>query len=91
MTPSRVITVGDIPLFVKENSHEIESKPTLSKISASLDSDSLRTARIDFEKQYILRKLREYEGNISRTAEAIGLERSNLHKKIKSYGLDVEK
>lgn len=91
MTPARVITAGDIPLFGKESSHEIESKPTLSKTSTSLDSDSLRAARIDFEKQYILRKLRECEGNISKTAEAIGLERSNLHKKIKSYGLDVEK
>ncbi|HEY5497513.1 MAG TPA: sigma-54 dependent transcriptional regulator [Syntrophales bacterium] len=91
MTPSRVIAAGDIPLFAKESSHEIESKPSLSRTSTSLDSDSLRAARIDFEKQYILRKLREYEGNISKTAEAIGLERSNLHKKIKSYGLDVEK
>jgi len=91
MTPSRVITAGDIPLFAKESSHEIESKPALSKTSTSLDSDSLRAARIDFEKQYILRKLRECEGNISKTAEAIGLERSNLHKKIKSYGLDIEK
>ena len=91
MTPSRVIAGGDIPFFAKESSHEIESKPTLSKLSTSLDSDSLRMARIDFEKQYILRKLREYEGNISKTAEAIGLERSNLHKKIKSYGLDIEK
>jgi two-component system nitrogen regulation response regulator NtrX len=91
MTPSRVITAGDIPLFAKESSHEIESKPTLSRTSTTLDSDSLRAARIDFEKQYILRKLRECEGNISKTAEAIGLERSNLHKKIKSYGLDVEK
>jgi len=91
MTPSRIITAGDIPLFAKESSHEIESKPNLSKTSTSQDSDSLRAARIDFEKQYILRKLRENEGNISKTAEAIGLERSNLHKKIKSYGLDVEK
>jgi len=46
---------------------------------------------MDFEKQYILRKLKENDGNISRTAEAIGLERSNLHKKIKSYGLDIER
>jgi two-component system nitrogen regulation response regulator NtrX len=32
--------------------------------------------------------LREFKGNISQTAEAIGLERSNLHKKIKMYGLE---
>jgi two-component system nitrogen regulation response regulator NtrX len=32
--------------------------------------------------------LKEFRGNISQTAEAIGIERSNLHKKIKAYGLD---
>jgi two-component system nitrogen regulation response regulator NtrX len=35
-------------------------------------------------------KLREFDGNISKTAEAIGLERSNLHRKIKAYGLDAK-
>ncbi|MBW1692538.1 MAG: hypothetical protein JRJ70_17730, partial [Deltaproteobacteria bacterium] len=32
-------------------------------------------------------KLEQFGGNISKTAEAIGVERSNLHKKIKYYGL----
>jgi two-component system nitrogen regulation response regulator NtrX len=41
-----------------------------------------------FEKEFIENKLREFNGNISQTAEAIGMERSNLHKKIKAYGLD---
>ncbi|MBP8980160.1 MAG: sigma-54-dependent Fis family transcriptional regulator [Syntrophobacterales bacterium] len=91
MTPGQIITAADIPLFAKESGHELESKPGLPRRFPALDSDSLRAARQDFEKQYILRKLRENDGNISRTAEAIGLERSNLHKKIKSYGLDVER
>ena len=56
-----------------------------------ISSDSFRAAKQDFERQYIIRKLREFDGNISRTAEAIGLERSNLHKKIRSYGLEVKK
>jgi two-component system nitrogen regulation response regulator NtrX len=47
-------------------------------------------AKMDFEKQYIAKKLQENEGNISKTAEAIGLERSNLHKKIKIYNLDAK-
>jgi two-component system nitrogen regulation response regulator NtrX len=45
---------------------------------------------MEFEKQFILRKLREFDGNITKTAEAIGIERSNLHRKIRSYGLDVK-
>jgi two-component system nitrogen regulation response regulator NtrX len=51
-------------------------------------SDSFRNAKMDFEKKFIMKKLQEFEGNISKTAEAIGLERSNLHRKIKRYGLD---
>ncbi|MBW1614777.1 MAG: hypothetical protein JRJ57_12625, partial [Deltaproteobacteria bacterium] len=36
---------------------------------------------------FISNKLAQFGGNISKTAEAIGIERSNLHKKIKAYGL----
>jgi two-component system nitrogen regulation response regulator NtrX len=45
---------------------------------------------MDFERQFISKKLEENEGNISKTAEAIGLERSNLHKKIKSLKVDIK-
>ncbi|PIX19660.1 MAG: hypothetical protein COZ70_07790, partial [Deltaproteobacteria bacterium CG_4_8_14_3_um_filter_51_11] len=41
-----------------------------------------------FEKAYIEQKLREFNGNISQTADAIGIERSNLHRKIKAFGLE---
>jgi len=53
-------------------------------------ADLLKDARIDFERQFILKKLEENEGNISKTAEAIGLERSNLHKKIKSLKVTIK-
>lgn len=49
-----------------------------------------REARARFEKEYLLKKIAENKGNISKTAEAIGLERSYLHRKIKGYGIDVE-
>jgi two-component system nitrogen regulation response regulator NtrX len=52
---------------------------------------SLKQARENFEKEFILQKLQENEGNISRTAEAIDMERSNLHRKIKSYGIELKK
>lgn len=50
---------------------------------------NFRDARAEFEKHYLLQKLDENDGNITKTAELIGLERSYLHRKIKSYGLDV--
>jgi len=84
MTPTSVISKSDIPPLFEEG--KTEAVPPEADIAA----DSFRGAKQDFERQYILRKLREFEGNISRTAEAIGLERSHLHKKIKSYGLEVK-
>jgi two-component system, NtrC family, nitrogen regulation response regulator NtrX len=60
---------------------------------ASMGDDGIsnfREARAKFEKEYLLAKIAENKGNISKTAEAIGLERSYLHRKIKGYGIDVE-
>jgi two-component system nitrogen regulation response regulator NtrX len=48
---------------------------------------SLAVAREEFEKRYIWRKYQECGGNMSRTAEALKVERSNLYRKMKGYGL----
>jgi len=81
MVPHDIISAKDIPLSTG-NQHK------LSSIVSWNTSDSYRVAKTDFEKNYIIKKLQEFDGNISKTAEAIGIERSNLHRKIKRYGLD---
>jgi two-component system nitrogen regulation response regulator NtrX len=48
----------------------------------------LRDARDRFERQYILRRLKDAHWNITRTAERLGIERSNLHRKMKAYGIE---
>jgi len=53
-----------------------------------LEETSLRAARATFEKQFIIKMLTENGGNISRTAQTIGVERSHLHKKMKLYGIE---
>ena len=47
----------------------------------------LHHARDEFEKQYILRALAAQHGNMSRTAEVLGVERSNLYKKMRAFGI----
>ena len=47
----------------------------------------LSEARDEFEKDYILRTLAEQQGNMSRTAEVLGVERSNLYKKLRAFGI----
>jgi two-component system nitrogen regulation response regulator NtrX len=63
----------------------------LSHGSDGADESSFREARAQFEKEYLVKKLAENNGNISKTAEVIGLERSYLHRKIKTYGIEVQK
>jgi two-component system, NtrC family, nitrogen regulation response regulator NtrX len=48
---------------------------------------TLKDARDAFERDFIIRKLHENDWNVSKTSSAIDIERSNLHKKIKSYGI----
>jgi two-component system nitrogen regulation response regulator NtrX len=47
----------------------------------------LHHARDEFEKQYILRALAHQQGNMSRTAEVLGVERSNLYRKMRAFGI----
>lgn len=48
----------------------------------------LRDAREVFEREYLIAQISRFGGNISRTAEFIGMERSALHRKLKSLGID---
>jgi two-component system nitrogen regulation response regulator NtrX len=51
---------------------------------------TLHQARAAYERDFILKKLDESHGNVSRTAEALGLERSHLYRKMKSLGISVK-
>ena len=53
-----------------------------------LMSLALREAREVFEREYLVAQINRFGGNISRTAEFIGMERSALHRKLKSLGVD---
>ncbi len=82
MTPGSIIRPEDIPPPYNE------LRKGGSGLSNVFFSDSLKEAKKEFEKAFLEAKLQEYNWNISQTAEAIGIERSNLHKKIKAYGLE---
>jgi DNA-binding NtrC family response regulator len=50
----------------------------------------LREFRDESEREFIKLKLREFDWNISRTAQALGIERTNLHKKLRALGIERE-
>ena len=77
MLPHEVIRLFDLPLAILRAGDEPNPG----------DRRSWHRAREGFERDFILRSLRENDGNISRTAAAIGMERSYLHRKLKSLNL----
>jgi two-component system nitrogen regulation response regulator NtrX len=82
MAPGEQIETRDLPASL------LEGLPAdVASAAASLESASLAVAREEFERQFILRRYRQCGGNMSRTAEALGVERSNLYRKMKAYGL----
>src|SRR5215218_2428197 len=79
--PSEPITADMLP-----------AEATVSEQSASLGAERiialpLREAREVFEREYLNAQMLRFSGNISRTAAFIGMERSALHRKLKSLGL----
>ena len=69
--------------------HEILNKNSSQNFENTNLSMSypLKQARENFEKNYLLNQLKRNKGNISKTAEFIGMERSALHRKLKSLGI----
>ncbi|MDD7971244.1 sigma-54-dependent transcriptional regulator [Roseinatronobacter alkalisoli] len=60
-------------------------------LSGALTTLPLRDARELFEREYLLSQIHRFGGNISRTASFVGMERSALHRKLKSLGVSTAK
>ena len=84
-------------LSVNENANNINLivQDALTQKNISEDFDSyenvltypLKEAREKFEKNYLTSQLKKHKGNISKTAEFVGMERSALHRKLKTLGI----
>jgi DNA-binding NtrC family response regulator len=83
--------VGDLPeeIVAEANRRSRPPPPAVGNVELPPEARSLplREFRDLMERQYIRAKLDENAWNISRTALALGIERTNLHKKMRSLGL----
>lgn len=52
---------------------------------------TLKEAREYFERNFLIRQLRECEGNVARLADRVGMERTNLYRKLRTLGIDPKK
>ena len=84
LVPDDLIALHHLPASFTQSSGQATA-------SNALDQPNFKVARMQFEKEYLLKKLEEHRWNVSQTAEAIGIERSHLHRKIRAYGVEQEK
>jgi len=82
MVPGDSIAHGDVGFLDRDDL----PPPDVSAVAAA-GRMTLHEARDRFERDLILRTLAEQQGNMSRTAEVLGVERSNLYRKMKAFGI----
>ena len=82
MVPGDTIMPADLS-FLDGSAHVEDAEPG--------PSVPLHEAREAFERDYILRALAGQQGNISRTADVLGVERSNLYRKMKAFGIALSR
>jgi two-component system nitrogen regulation response regulator NtrX len=80
MTPGDRVTEGDLPDAVRLG----ESRPAAT-------GATLEEARRAFEREWLLGKLRDHGFNVSRTAEAVGLARESLSRKIRALKIEMQR
>ena len=84
MTKEKNIQPKDIPPVIRNESSFNDHKELFN-------IKSFKDAKNEFERQYIAHKVSQFADNISKTAEAIGIERTHLHRKIKTLNIELRK
>ena len=87
---SRPIGLRDLQSENPASSEDDDTNPGAALVlSSALTTLPLREARELFEREYLLAQINRFGGNISRTANFVGMERSALHRKLKSLGVNT--
>jgi two-component system nitrogen regulation response regulator NtrX len=84
MAPVDVIDADDLPA-------PLRPKETAPAVGGEARERSLKDARDNFERAYILTELHTNDWNVTRTAERLGIERSHLYRKLKAYNINPPK
>lgn len=82
-------TANDIYPHLGDPIEPLHVKPVNNAVTLTI-GQSLKNAKTEFEKEYILQALKENNWNVSKTAQALDIERSYLHRRMKSFGITHE-
>ena len=95
LTNSKLAIIGD--MFELGKAENIEHQKIV-KFAASLNIDknkstsaelTLKEARDNFEKEYLVKQLKKNDGNVSKTAKSVGMDRTALHRKLSSLNIKL--
>lgn len=89
-TVERLTILVDSPEITEVQVEESLRMHNQSGAMAEYTGADLKTARKEFEKAYIAEALKKHDLNVSQTAKYLGMERTHLHRKIKSMGIDTD-
>ncbi|MFO1428524.1 MAG: sigma-54 dependent transcriptional regulator [Candidatus Competibacteraceae bacterium] len=90
----RLLILGvEEEISLEEVETAISSVPALkARDSAQVPLDlPLREAREQFERSYLMQQFKDCDGNVARLAERVGMERTNLYRKLRALGIDPKK
>lgn len=92
MCRAETVTTQDLPVEILE---AVAKAPVISEEAGDLVpmdlSAGLKEAKNQFEREFIVRKLKENDWNVSKTAQMLGIERAHLHRKIKAFKISEAK
>lgn len=88
------ITAATLLGHLEAETHALKTEGAVTELTGEIlagagSAKNLKDARAEFEKEFILKTLKENDWNVSKTAAVLGVERSHLHRKIKSYGIET--
>lgn len=83
MIPKEEVTAADLSKYVDSGEDDDNQY--------AKEGSSLKEAKEQFEKQLIIKLLRENDKNVSAAAKALGIERTNLYRKMKQYHIDADR
>jgi two-component system nitrogen regulation response regulator NtrX len=88
MSPDNEISGQTVEKFLYQGT-SLQETGTDAVISHPYRNQNFKEAKREFEREYLLLKLSENNNNITQTAELLGMERSHLHKKLKSLNIEL--
>jgi two-component system nitrogen regulation response regulator NtrX len=88
MSPDEEIDAQTVQQYLQQT-HSAPDTLSDSATMVPYRTKNFKEAKREFEREYLMGKLQENNGNISQTAEMLGMERSHLHKKLKALRIEL--